>query len=50
MIMTCQTGDVHLEHLVEGILVLTLWVGLQMATAPIMEQRPTTMLMDKVGI
>ncbi len=50
VIVTCQTGDMDLEHLVEGMQVLTLWVGLLMATAPIMEQMPTTMLMDKVGI
>ncbi len=50
VIVTCQTGDMHLEHLVEGMQVLTLWVGLLMATAPIMEQMPTAMLMDKVGI
>jgi hypothetical protein len=48
VIVTCQTGDMHLEHLVEGMQVLTLWVGLLMA--PIMEQMPTAMLMDKVGI
>jgi len=36
-IVTSQTGDVHLEHLVEGMLALTPWVELLTVPAPMVE-------------